>query len=67
MVSSDKTQLKALLEYWVEHNREHGQEFRDWAEKAEKMGEHEVAKDLLKAVGNMDKVTATLSGILKRL
>jgi nickel/cobalt exporter len=67
MVSNDKSRLKALLEYWVEHNREHGQEFRDWAEKAGKMGEHEVAKDLLKAVGNMDKVTATLSGILKRL
>ncbi len=67
MVSDDKTRLKTLLSYWVDHNREHSQEFRDWADKAEKMGESQVSKDLLKAVGNMEKVTATLSGILKRL
>jgi nickel/cobalt exporter len=67
MVSDDKTRLKTLLSYWVEHNREHSQEFRDWADKAEKMGEPKVSRDLLKAVGNMEKVTATLSGILKRL
>jgi nickel/cobalt exporter len=67
MVSDDKTRLKTLLSYWVDHNREHSQEFREWADKASKMGEGGVAKDLLKAVGDMEKVTATLSGILKSL
>jgi len=67
MVSDDKTRLKTLLSYWVDHNREHSQEFREWVDKAEKMGESGVAKDLLKAVGNMEKVTGILSGILKRL
>jgi nickel/cobalt exporter len=67
MVSDDKTRLKTLLSYWVEHNREHSQEFRDWADRAEKMGEPGVSRDLLKAVGDMEKVTATLSGILKSL
>jgi nickel/cobalt exporter len=67
MVSDDKTRLKTLLGYWVEHNREHSQEFREWADKAGKMGEGGVAKDLLKAVGSMEKVTDILSGILKRL
>jgi nickel/cobalt exporter len=67
MVGDDKTRLKALLSYWVEHNREHSQEFREWADRAGQMGEGAVAKDLMKAVGDMEKVTATLSGILKRL
>jgi hypothetical protein len=67
MVSDDKTRLKTLLSYWVEHNQEHSQEFRDWADRAEKMGEGGVAKDLLKAVSSMEKVTDILSGILKRL
>ncbi len=67
MVSDDKSRLKTLLSYWVEHNREHSEEFREWADKAGKMGEDEVAKDLLKAVNNMEQVTTTLSGILKRL
>jgi nickel/cobalt exporter len=67
MVSDDKTRLKTLLSYWVEHNREHSQEFRDWADKAEKMGESRVSRDLFKAVGDMEKVTETLSGILKTL
>lgn len=67
MVSDDKIRLKTLLSYWVEHNQEHSQEFRDWADKAEKMGESKVSKELLKAVGDMEKVTETLSGILKSL
>ena len=27
------SQLKSLLTYWLEHNREHGAEFREWADK----------------------------------
>jgi len=65
--SGEKDKLKTLLKYWIEHNREHSEEFKEWAEKAEKMGEAEVGGEILKAVGNMDKVTEILSDILRKL
>ncbi len=67
MSSDEKSKLKTLLSYWVEHNEEHSQEFKVWAEKARQMGEEEVAGEILQAVGNMDRVSEILSGTLKRL
>ena len=67
MVSNEKTKLRTLLNYWVEHNEEHSQEFREWAEKAGQMGEGEVAVEILEAVEHMDKVSEILSQTLKRL
>lgn len=67
MSNDDRSKLKTLLSYWVEHNQEHSQEFREWAEKARVMGEGEVAEEILRAVGNMDRVTELLTGTLKRL
>lgn len=64
--NGEKVKLKKLLEYWVEHNREHSEEFKEWAEKARQMGEAEVAGETLEAVGNMEKVNEILSKTLKR-
>lgn len=67
MSADDKTKLKTLLSYWIEHNEEHSQEFKEWAEKARQMGEEQVATEILLAVQNMDKVTDILSGTMKKL
>lgn len=67
MSNDDKTKLKTLLNYWVEHNQEHSEEFKEWAEKARQMGEAEVAEEILQAVGNMEKVSEILTKTLKRL
>ena len=67
MSNDEKDKLKTLLKYWIEHNQEHSEEFKEWAEKAEKMGEAEVGGEILQAVGNMDKVTEILSNILRKL
>jgi len=67
MSSDEKSKLKTLLSYSVEHNEEHSQEFKEWAEKARQMGEEEVAAEILQAVGNMDRVSEILSNTLKRL
>ncbi len=67
MSSDEKSKLKTLLSYWIEHNEEHSREFKEWAEKAKKMGEEEVAEEILQAVGNMDKVTEIFLKTLKRL
>ena len=67
MSSDEKAKLKTLLNYWIEHNQEHSEEFKEWAGKARQMGEGKVAAEILQAVGNMDKVTEILSRTLKRL
>jgi uncharacterized protein (DUF3084 family) len=51
--------LRTLLDYWVEHNSEHEQEFRDWADKAASSST-EVAKQLQKAATKMAAVSEEL-------
>lgn len=50
----DDTQqkLKVLLDYWIEHNSEHEQEFRNWADKVTSSSA-EVANQLRKAATKM--------------
>jgi nickel/cobalt exporter len=67
MSSNEKAKLKTLLDYWVEHNQEHSQEFKEWVDKARALGEKEVADELLLASQEMDKVSEILSKTLKRL
>ena len=67
MGSDERAKLKTLLNYWVEHNREHSQEFKEWADKAKALGETEVADEMLQAVQAMDKASGLLSQSLKRL
>jgi hypothetical protein len=51
--------LRTLLDYWIEHNSEHEQEFRDWADKAASSST-EVAKQLQKAAIKMASVSDEL-------
>ena len=44
--------LKILLDYWIEHNSEHEQEFRDWADKVSSLST-EVAQQLQEAAARM--------------
>ncbi len=67
MSSEERAKLRALLNYWSKHNREHSQEFREWADKAKAFGEVEVADEMLQASQEMDKASGLLSQSLKRL
>ena len=67
MGSDEKTKLRTLLNYWVEHNQEHSQEVREWANKAGIMGEAELAEEMLLASKAMDEASGLLSQSLKRL
>jgi hypothetical protein len=51
--------LKVLLDYWIEHNSEHENEFRDWADKAASSSS-EVAQQLQKAATKMAAVSDEL-------
>ncbi len=52
--------LKILLDYWIEHNSEHEQEFRDWADKAASSST-EVAKQLREAAAKTAAVSDELT------
>jgi nickel/cobalt exporter len=67
MASDEKTKLRTLLNYWVEHNREHSQEVRDWAAKARALGKGKVAEKMLQASREMDKASELLTESLKKL
>jgi len=67
MSNDERAKLKTLLNHWIEHNKEHIQEFRDWAGKAKEIGETEACKEMLQAAQEMDKASKFLSQALERL
>jgi hypothetical protein len=67
MDNDERAKLRTLLNYWIEHNKEHSQEFREWAGKAKGWGEDEAGKEMLQATREMDKASESLSQALRRL
>jgi len=67
MDQAERDKLMVLLDYWVKHNREHGEEFREWAEKARSFGEIAVHDDLLGAWEEVGKANASLLRALEKL
>lgn len=67
---TEKDRLRVLLDYWVKHNKEHAEEFREWAEKAKGSGEDALSKELMAAATEMGKANAFLArallGILEK-
>ncbi len=53
------SKLNSLLTYWLEHNQEHGAEFREWADKIAKE-RNDVAKQLRLAADKMAEVDECL-------
>jgi rubrerythrin len=51
--------LKVLLDYWIEHNGEHEQEFREWADKVAPSSA-QIAGQLRKAAAEMAAVSGEL-------
>ena len=51
-MNDTQDRLNILLDYWIEHNREHEQEFREWADKASTLPK-EVAQQLQEAAAKM--------------
>ena len=67
MGQAEKDKLRALLDYWVKHNKEHGEEFKEWAEKAKDFGETAIHDELMQAYEEMDKTNALLLSASERL
>ena len=67
MSHEERARLRTIIDYWVEHNKEHCQEFKEWAEKAKGMGEADVGNEILFAAQELDKTNEFLSRALHRL
>ena len=67
MEMSNLEKLKVLLPHWVEHNEEHGEEFRKWAERARAEGQPEAHDELLRAIDQIGKANASLRRAQKLL
>ncbi|MFC1964633.1 hypothetical protein ACFLWG_01330 [Chloroflexota bacterium] len=67
MGDGDRAKLGTLLNYWIEHNREHSQEFKEWADKAKAFGEVEAGDEILLAAQDMDKASELLLKAIRRL
>lgn len=63
-MSDAKSKLSSLLAYWLEHNKEHGAEFREWAERTE-ADQPEVAKQLRQAADRMAEADECLENARK--
>ena len=64
---TEKDKMRTLLSYLVDHNREHSQEVKDWAEKARAMGIPGLADEMMQAASTMDKANDLLDTSLKKL
>lgn len=51
--------LRILLDYWIEHNSEHEQEFLEWADKVTTLSA-DVAQQLREAAAKMTAASAEL-------
>ena len=64
---SEQQKLKVLLSYWMEHNREHADEFREWAEKMKTISDADVPTYLLQAARGIDQANVWLNRALEKL
>ena len=67
MGNDERAKLGTMLNYWIEHNKGHGQEFREWADKAKVLGEAGASEEMVQAAQEMDKASESLSQALRRL
>ena len=66
----DEIELKkfiALLDHWIEHYDEHGQDFSGWAIKANSAGFTTVCEYMISAANGMSKVKDSLASALSKI
>lgn len=59
---NETEKLRILIPHWLEHNEEHAEEFRRWAEKA-----GAASVDILAAVDALHQVNHALAAALEKL
>jgi hypothetical protein len=59
---NEEEKLRVLIPHWIEHNEEHAEEFRRWAELAS-----EASRDILAAAESLMRANQALAGALEKL
>ncbi|HEY84496.1 MAG TPA: hypothetical protein G4N96_05205 [Chloroflexi bacterium] len=59
---NDQEKLRVLIPHWIEHNHEHADEFRRWAEQA-----GDAAPDIQAAAEAITRANESLAAALKKL
>ncbi len=67
MSEQEKEKLKVLLDHWTEHNKEHAEEFREWAEKAKNLSEQVVCDNIKMAANQLDEANEFLAKALEEV
>lgn len=58
--------LKKLLHHWQEHNDEHAEVYREWAEKTANLGNHELSGILLRLYNEAKKMNGLFEEAITR-
>ncbi len=61
---SDLERLRVLIPHWIEHNAEHAEEFRRWAERARAAGADAAADHIIRAAEAMEGSNRDLQAAL---
>ena len=56
----DREKLRILVDHWIEHNREHAEEFQEWAGKARDFEEQAAGDDILEAAARLEEANEFL-------
>ena len=67
MSNEDREKLKHLLHHWAEHNEEHCEKYKEWAQKAKEFGDIKVHDTIMEAVRSTDKTNESLRAALDTL
>ena len=62
-----REKLRILLDYWIEHNKEHRDEFVAWAEKSRNFAKVSVHDSIMEAAQQMDRTNESLLKVLEEL
>lgn len=64
---TDADKLRLLLPHWMEHNAEHADEFRTWAQKAQAAGLELAAEEIETAAKELGWVNEALATAMEML
>lgn len=61
------SKLRVLLPHWIEHNAEHAESFRKWADRARAAGDKHLAVHIEEAARRIEAANDDLEGVLQHI
>ncbi|MCL0104779.1 hypothetical protein M1O57_04235, partial [Dehalococcoidia bacterium] len=56
----DREKLRTLVDHWIEHNREHAEEFREWARRTRDFVGEAAGDNISQAAGRLEEANKFL-------